>query len=277
MKLNIVPASMGWQWVKLGVKTFRNQPMALSALFFLGMAAMSLASLIPFVGTPLALALLPTFSLVMMVAAAEASQNRMPTMTLLLVAFRTGRDRMRAMALLGVFYAIGFGLMMGVSTLIDGGNFARVYMGGTPMTPELAQDSSFQAAMWLAMVFYLPLSLLFWHAPALVHWHGITPVKAMFFSIVACMRNFGAFLLYGIGWMGIFIVAGMVLALMSLLLAGLLGEMAVTLVVPFALMLAAVFFTSTVFSFRDCFSPPQTSAQPSSSTSDGDGDHHNAS
>lgn len=263
MKLNIVPAGTGWQWVKLGLKTFRNQPMALSALFFLGMAAMSLASLIPFVGTPLALALLPTFSLVMMVGAAEAAQNRIPTITLLLVAFRTGRERMRAMALLGIFYAAGFGLMMGASTLIDGGDFAQVYMGGAPMTPELAQDASFQAAMWLAMVFYLPLSLLFWHAPALVHWHGTTPVKAMFFSIVACIRNFGAFLLYGIGWIGIFIAAGIVLALMSFLLAGLLGEMAVTLVVPFALMLAAMFFTSTVFTFRDCFTPPYVPSQPS--------------
>jgi hypothetical protein len=28
------------------------------------------------------------------------------------------------------------------------------------------------------MVLYLPLSLLFWHAPGLVHWHGVPPVKA---------------------------------------------------------------------------------------------------
>ena len=50
MKLRIVPASTGMAWVKLGVRTFWQQPMALAALFFMTMAAMSLASLLPLVG-----------------------------------------------------------------------------------------------------------------------------------------------------------------------------------------------------------------------------------
>src|SRR5690606_28959146 len=41
MKLQIVPARTGVQWVKLGVQTFWRQPMALAALFFLAMASMS--------------------------------------------------------------------------------------------------------------------------------------------------------------------------------------------------------------------------------------------
>ena len=35
MKLNIVPARTGLQWVKLGLRTFMQQPFALTALFFL--------------------------------------------------------------------------------------------------------------------------------------------------------------------------------------------------------------------------------------------------
>jgi hypothetical protein len=256
MKLNIVPARTGAQWVRQGIQTFWRHPMALSALFFLCMAAMSLISLFPLVGPALALALLPTASLVMMVGAAETLQGRMPTPALLLVAFRTGRQRMHAMALLGAFYAVGFLLVMGVSALIDGGQFAQVYLGTTPMTPELAQETDFQAAMWFSLLLYLPLSLLFWHAPGLVHWHNIPPAKALFFSFIACWRNLTAFAVFFLSWMGVFIATGLVLALVTALLSALVGDIAAGLMIGAAMMLAAMFFSSVVFTFRDCFSAP---------------------
>ena len=58
MKLHIVPARTGLAWVKLGIRAFWRQPMALAALFFMTMAAMSLATMIPLVGPAVALALL---------------------------------------------------------------------------------------------------------------------------------------------------------------------------------------------------------------------------
>ena len=63
MKLNIVPARTGLLWVRLGLRTFWAQPLALAGLFFLFMTVMSVASLIPFVGNALALALLPAATL----------------------------------------------------------------------------------------------------------------------------------------------------------------------------------------------------------------------
>lgn len=206
MKLHIVPARTGMTWVKLGIRTFWKQPMALAALFFMTMASMSLASMIPLVGPAVALMLLPSATLAMMVAAAQASQGRFPTPAVLLVAFRTGQQRLRDMLVLGALYAACFLAVMGLSALIDGGQFAKVYLGGAQLSKEVAEDPAFQSAMWLSMVLYLPLSLLFWHAPGLVHWHGVPPVKALFFSIVACVRNFSAFLVYGLGWLGVFLL-----------------------------------------------------------------------
>jgi hypothetical protein len=233
--------------------------MALSALFFTTMAAMSLVTVLPLVGPAVALALLPSATLAMMVAAAQASQGRMPTPALLLVAFRTGRQRLRAMLALGAFYAAGFLLVMGVSALVDGGQFAQVYLGGQPLTRELAESGDFQVAMWLSLLLYVPLSLLFWHAPGLVHWHNVPPVKALFFSIVACLRNLGAFTVYGLAWVGVFLGAGIATSLVvSLLaLAGLGAGAAGGVMVATALMLAAMFFTSVVFTFRDCFEAPE--------------------
>ena len=261
MKLHIVPARTGIAWVKGGIQVFWRQPMALSALFFLTMAAMSLATMLPLIGPAVALALLPSATLAMMVASAEAMQGRSPTPAVLLTAFRTGRQRLRAMAVLGALYAAGFLLVMGISALFDGGDFAEVYLGGAPLTQELAESTDFQLAMWAAMLLYLPLSLLFWHAPGLVHWHGVPPVKSLFFSFVATMRNLGAFTVYGLGWLFVFALGGIAMSLVSGLVADMgVGSAPAVLggtMVALALMLAAMCFTSIVFTFRDCFEPPE--------------------
>ena len=269
MKLQIVPPGTGLQWVLQGLRTFKSQPLALAALFFLGMASMSLISALPLIGPVIALALLPCISLTMMVAASEAAHGRKPTPALLLVAFRSGSQHLHSMLMLGGLYAAGFLLIIGASSLVDGGTFASVYLGQTPMTRELAEEPEFQSAMWLSMVLYLPLSLAGWHAPALIHWHGISPVKSLFFSFVGCIRNIGAYLVFGVCWIGVFIVSGMALAIVTGILAMLIGSIAGGLMVATALMLAAIFFTSIVFTFRDSFSPPdddQTLIDSSSGT-----------
>ena len=260
MKLQIVPASTGITWVKSGIGVFRRQPMAMAALFFMAMAAMSLASAVPLIGPALALALLPSVTLAMMVAAAEAVQGRFPTPAVLLVAFRTGRQRLRHMLVLGALYAAGFLAVMALSALIDGGQFAQVYLGNQPITPEIVENPEFQSAMWLAMALYLPLSLLFWHAPGLVHWHGVPPIKSLFFSIVACVRNIGAFVVFGLGWLAVATVGGVLTILISAVLGTMgLGSPAVMggLMMGLAMLIMAMLFSSIVFTFRDCFAPPE--------------------
>lgn len=265
MKLRIVPATTGLLWVKSGMDVFRRQPMAMAALFFMSMAAMSLVSVLPLVGTALALALLPSATLAMMVASAEAMQGRFPTPAVLLVAFRTSRQRLQHMLVLGGLYAVGFLLVMGLSTLFDGGDFAQVYLGYQPMSRELADDAGFQTAMWVAMSLYLPLSLVFWHAPGLVHWHNVPPVKSLFFSLIACTRNIGAFIVFGLGWLAVFLLGGLLVTIVTgvLGLLGLLGAGAMAgLMIGLAMILATMFFSSIVFTFRDCFEPPETPVAP---------------
>jgi hypothetical protein len=158
-----------------------------------------------------------------------------------------------------VLYAAGFLLVMGLSALMDGGEFAKLYLVGGKLTREKVMAPGFQLAMWVAMGLYLPLSVLFWHAPALVHWHGVPPVKSLFFSAVACMRNFWAFTVFGVAWVGVFLITGMVVTT----LAALVGNAAVAsiMMVPAALLMAAMFFTSLYFTFRDSFEA-DTEPQP---------------
>jgi hypothetical protein len=251
MKLNIVPASRGRQWVASGIRTFFRQPLALTGLFFLFMAAMSVLSLIPVLGNVLALTLLPGATLGLMSAAAQAVQGKFPKPHVLLEGFRSGKAKMQSMLALGMLYAAGFLLVLGISALVDGGTFAKLYLVGGTITAELLQEGDFEVAALLSMALYAPLSLMFWHAPALVHWHGVSPVKSLFFSLVACLRNFWAFTVYGFVWMGTFIGVGMVASIA----AGLLGnaDIVTATLLPVALILAAMFFTSIYFTFVDSF------------------------
>ncbi len=251
MKLRILPASRGIQWVRQGIQTFFRQPLALTGLFFMFLVAMSVLSLVPLLGNVLALALFPGASLGLMVAAREADEGRFPTPWVMLSAFRAGRARLRSMLILGALYACGFLLVLGCSTLFDGGKFASLNLGGGRMTVDLVQETDFQTAMLVATFLYAILSLVFWHAPALVHWQGVPPVKSLFFSIVACMRNFWAFTVYGVVWFLLFLF----LSILSLSFAAMLGgpEALGVILYPVAIMLIAMFFTSIYFTFIDSF------------------------
>jgi hypothetical protein len=251
MKLNIVPARTGLTWVKLGITTFIKQPLALSGLFFMFMALLSVATMVPFIGAALALALLPAATLGLMAATQEAAKGNFPMPSILISAFRAGQQQMRAMLVLGALYALGFLLLMGVSALFDGGQFARLYLVGGKITEELVLQEDFQVAMWVAMGLYLPLSVLFWHAPALVHWHGVSPVKSLFFSFMACYKNFGAMTVFGLAWTGVFVLAAVAVALIASLAGN--PMLANVAMLPVALVIVAMFFTSIYFTFRDSF------------------------
>ena len=97
----------------------------------------------------------------------------------------------------------------------------------------------------------MPLSLMFWHAPALVHWHQVAAAKSVFFSLVACLRNFWAFTVFGLLWLLILLFAILVISLFAALIGK--PQVAGVTLLPVSMMIAAMFFTSTYFTFRDCF------------------------
>lgn len=258
MKLNIVPASTGVTWARAGIRTFFRQPLAFTGLFFMFMAALSVVAIVPVVGGLLALVLVPAATVGFMAATEQAAAGRFPMPTILAVGFRRGPRATRALLLLGALYAAAIALVVGISALIDGGRFAQLYAGGEGISREMVMDAEFRTAMWVATLLYLPVSLLFWHAPALVHWYAVPPVKSLFFSAVAVLKNSRAFLLYGATWMLVSFAAGLLLLLLTLATGS--PTIAQVGLVPAALVMAAMFFASIWFSFRDSFSPDEQDA-----------------
>ncbi|WP_439588822.1 BPSS1780 family membrane protein [Hydrogenophaga sp.] len=251
MKLNLVPARTGLQWVKLGVKTFFRQPLAMSGLFFMFMATVSIVSLVPVLGTAISLALVPAATLGLMAASAEAAQGRFPMPSLLISGFRAGPDKTRSMLILGAMYAGGLMMVLGVSALFATDVPVPADVPGDEVSPEMVRNMFANQGLWAAMVLYLPLLMAFWHAPALVHWHGVSPLKSLFFSLLACWSNKGAMLLYFFGWVGVFMLGGLIMSLLGTLLG---GTQALNLILyPMVLLMASMFHTSIYFSVRDSF------------------------
>ena len=257
MKLRIASARQGVSWVQDGIKTFWKQPLALTSLFFLSMMVLSIIGAIPIAGAFVALALLPVSTLCMLIGSALAQQGTRPSLPTVIKALPLDPERRNAFVMLGLFYALSFLLVLGFSALFDGGQFAKLNLMGGNISREIVEQPDFQRAMFATLLLYAPLSMLFWHAPALIYWHRVPAAKAVFFSMIACVRNMGAFLLYTIAWAAVGIGFGIVLALLSALLGAALGSWgAAVLAISGSMMLAAMFLTSVVFSFRDCFEAP---------------------
>ncbi|MDB5912025.1 MAG: putative rane protein [Ramlibacter sp.] len=250
MKLNIVPARTGILWVKLGMQTFLKQPLALTGLFFMYMAAVLVLSVVPVVGQMLAAMLVPAATLGLMAATAEAASGRFPMPTVLLSAFRAGKQRGRAMLVLGVIYMVASLLVTQLGKLL----------AGAPPAVE-PQNPQVDPVMLIVMLLHFPLVVLFWHAPALVHWHGVTPAKSLFFSVVACFRNIGAMLVYGFTWLLVFLIVGFLFSTIGMLLGGV--AVARTVMMPTVLLLVTMFSSSLYFTFRDSFEATPESASPS--------------
>jgi hypothetical protein len=187
--------------------------------------------------------LVPAATLGLMAATAEAARGRFPMPSVLISAFRAGRQRAGAMLMLGAIYTAG--------SLLAGLLAGALVPDAPPAVAADAQNPTLDAQSMLLLLLHLPLVILFWHAPALVHWHGVAPVKSLFFSAVACLRNMGALLIYGFAWLLVFLVVGFVLSSLGMMLGGV--AVARSVMMPTVLLLVAMFSTSLYFTFRDSF------------------------
>jgi len=277
MKLNIVPARTGVQWARAGVRTFWRQPLAFTGLFFMFILVTMVAALVPVVGQVLSFVLWPAATVGFMAATEHVEAGRFPLPTVLATGFRRGAHNTRALLLLGVLFAACMVLVMAVAFwLADGGQLAQLAAEAQkPAPPDAAQNAdaallasqadfaqAAQPALTLAALLSLPVTLLFWHAPALVHWHGVPPIKSLFFSAVAVLKNLRAFLLYGVAWLLISTAAGLALKLLALIAGP--PVIARYILVPVILILMAMMLTSQWFTFRDSFTadPPAPDNPP---------------
>jgi hypothetical protein len=263
--LNPVPARQGQRWVAQGWQVFRQSPLAFSALLATYLVAWLVASLLGTFGAALMLAALPLLSLVFMIATHNGLQKRTVGIAVWAAPFKLNRQRTQAQLQLGVLYLLAAVLLMLLAHRVDGGALDQLQetmaaAGKGSEEAARAAEAAMQAAvteptflygLMLRILGATVISIPFWHAPALVHWGGHGPLKALFSSVLGIWTNRAAFAVNGLVWIAILLTASMLLALLMMLL----GVPAVgsALLMPFVLFMSTVFYCGLYFTFVDCF------------------------
>lgn len=248
MQARIVEARQGAAWLFDGWRLFRAAPLGWLAMVFAYWIIMTLASVVPFIGVAAASIMVPGFSVGFMAAARAASRRAPVELRLLFDGFR---PQPKSQLILGVIYLLCLGTLLSATTLVDDGALAGWMLTGRRPAEDALQSDDFLLALAVAALLYAPVLMAFWFAPPLAAWHGVGPVKALFFSFVACLLNWRAFLVYG-AFSALVVVVLPLAVLLTLMLASL-QIAAMSLVFPILLVLLPTLFASFYASYRDVF------------------------
>lgn len=240
MQAAILPIHAGWFWIQQGYRICRSQPLA---MFFWSMTLgllISFSYLIPFLGQMALIIATPSLTFMTLVACRRIDSGEAMQLGMWSEPLRAPDVRKR-LFVLGLAY-LGCCILGGfIATVPFLGSLSAALEGQGPVD-ELALLQAMQAPMLTFGLLYVLISMLFWHAPALIGWHKVPMKQALFFSMVACWRNKWAFILYGISWAAIFFAVQMAGVFLTIL--GLAPGIVQLLMTPVNIAIAAVLYAS---------------------------------
>jgi hypothetical protein len=253
MQAASLPFTAGWFWVKAGFALFRRQPMTMFTwAVTLGFVLLICAQLPP-IGPIIFIVLMPSITVMTLHACREIAAGRKVLPLQLFGALKAPKLFRRLLGMGGIYVlAVTLAGILIFLPFIGDMRDAYEVTPNADLTDLLAVMAT---PMILFSIAYVTIAALFWHAPALAAWHGMSIGKALFFSGIACWRNKGAFVLYGICW---FLIA-LALNLFGdlLLTVGFSDSMAGLIQMPISFIVAAGLYCSfyptytTVFHAND--------------------------
>lgn len=256
MKLRLVPASQGLIWLRHGLLTCWHQSIGFLGLMGLVTSLALLLLSLPLIGPIVFMGALPTIWMGFMLATRRVLTGQRITPVVLLEPVRGPEAPKKEWLKLGAAYVAAMILVMqladwfgpGVEALTQANEQAKDIVA-------LASDPQVQADLLLRWALTLPVSLLFWHTPALIMWGRVPVAKALFFSLVASWRNLSAFVLYGLGWVGVAAVLGLLIRAIATISPE--PAIAEILAVMLGMWTAGAFYASLYFTVVDCFESPE--------------------
>ena len=251
MQALTLPARRGWRWLTDGFAIFRRNQLKLSLAVLGYWILMALINAVPLLGQPAATLLIPVFSVSLMNACRLLEQGTPLPPQLLFSGFQ---QNLRALLTLGAVYIAVSVAILAIVAAVDGGVLFRlVVLAESPPEAVLTSGSVIFAGQ-LALVLFAPLMMAFWYAPVLVAWHDLSVGKSLFFSFVACLRNWRAFLVYSasIAVVGA-LIPGLLVGVVSTMFAGGGQFLSVALTSLIVLVLLPTLYASFYVSYRDVF------------------------
>jgi hypothetical protein len=255
MRIEKLPAAAGRRWALDGFRLLRRYPLPLLSLTLLYLLLLMVTTIVPVVGPFAPMLLTPLLAVGMMHAMRSADRGEQPASRMLFSALREDSGRAwKPLLVLGVINVVSTVLSLAIAALADGGTLLRLATGLETGDDPALHDLSL---LWASLVFvllYTPVQMALWYAPYFVAWHHTGPAKALFFSIVAVMRNKWAFTQYALSWLGVALVASILVQVLKGLFdaAPLLISMVLS---PLSLVVLSALYCSFWATYRDAVLP----------------------
>lgn len=251
MQARRLPACRGWNWIVEGFRLFRGNPALLTFLVFGYWLTLVFLNLVPILGVVLAPLCVPALSVGVMNGCRTLERQAQNGIGLLFSGFVKNRN---VLLVLGAAYLAGSLVVFAGSALVDGGALLGIMMAAQQPPEDLLQNDRLMLALQVTLILMVPLLMAFWFAPMLAAWEGMAAGKALFFSFIACARNWRPFVVYGLGVALISaILPGIVLGIAGAISISLQKMMLVALSLPLLFVFVPTLFASFYVSYREVF------------------------
>jgi uncharacterized membrane protein len=191
------PSGHGWNWIVEGWTLFKRAPGMWIAIIVTFAVIYFVVALVPLVGSLATFLFGPVFGAGLMIGCRVIEEGGELEFKHLFEGFS---NRLGPLVAVGALYlAAWIGIVL-VAALVGGVGVFALFLGGG------GQDAAAMAAALTTIVLVglivlalsIPVVMAVWFAPALVVFHELGPVEAMKDSFLGCLRNVLPFLVYGI-------------------------------------------------------------------------------
>jgi len=214
-------AREGAAWWSESWRIFCAAPLAWLGIFVVFVVLSIGLVMIPFIGSVVHTVLTPVFAGGVMLGCHALARGRPLTIGHLFEGFQKGR--LAPLVTLGllwlaVLFVIAVVMVGTVFLTLGASGLAALMNAGSSSTPIdyvalMSAGTAIFVVGIVALVIALLVAMAYWFAPALVVVNGEPPLSALQKSFAASWQNFGAFLLYGLIYIGLAIAASIPLML----------------------------------------------------------------
>lgn len=251
MRAQTLPAAAGWRWIITGLMIFRRNPPILALLVICYWFTLIFLNTLPKVGTLLVYLAAPGLSVGLMQAARNLERALPVGLSTLYGGLRENGRTLLALGALYLFCSFG---SLGLSVLIDGGDFFKYVTATTKAERAAVEDTDMTLPFIFVGLLLLPVLMAYWFAPVLAAWHRLPLGKSLFFSFVACWLNWRPFLAY---FTGLLVVAGLIpfilLGILVVIFPGAQQFLSSIVIVPVMLIIVPIISASFYAAYRDIF------------------------
>jgi uncharacterized membrane protein len=187
-----VEAGRGLAWLVEGWSLFRLAPLPWLGITLIGVVIFLLLAFVPILGQLGSSLLSVVFGGGVMLGCRALDRGGELTVGHLFAGFQTHLSPLLVIGALYLGAVFGLGLIF---ALVGGGAaFSAIWGGATAG----AAAGSVALAGLVFLLLLIPLAMAVWFAPALATLHNVPPVEAMKSSFTGCLRNMAPFLVYGV-------------------------------------------------------------------------------